>query len=286
MIARRQLLPGFRHRRWATAALVVLVVSAAVIAGDHSRGHVIAPSPQEHDVSSWAPPASRPLSDARAAALVTLRPESRPGNAAANDYVPTAAQLAAFHVAQRTAGDANRDFNPLTGYVSGRPGIAHPSTDDLIQWVSHKWGIPTDWIRAQLVVESNWNQGQRGDLAALGAAAYRRYPGSSRVAGTHSVYESLGISQEKWLPDGSVGAGTEPLRWKSTAFNLDYYAATIRYYYDGDCSWCSAGYRTAQAWDSIGAWFSPQPWRNPGARAYVRKIQNALAQGIWTQPGF
>ncbi len=242
------------------------------------------PGPREHDVTAWAPPGERPLSDARAAALVTRVAENRPGNAAANDYVPTDAELAAFHAAQARARTRGV-YNPLTVHVTGRPGIAHPSTDDLIQWVSHKWGIPTNWIRAQLVVESDWRQDQRGDSSEVSARWFRLYPKFSRVSGRH-VFESLGIAQEKWIPNGSVGAGTEPLRWRSTAFNLDYYAATLRYYYDGDCSWCSSSYRPGEAWNSVGAWFSPQPWGNSEAASYIAQVRAALAEHPWTRAGF
>src|SRR5919204_575681 len=69
------------------------------------------------------------------------------------------------------------------------------------------------------------------------------------------AYQSMGIAQVKWTPDGAVGAGTEPLRWLSTAFNLDYYAATLRYYYDGACNWCGPDYSPAQGWKSAGAWY-------------------------------
>ena len=234
---------------------------------------------------AWAPPGARPLSDAQAAALVTRRPELRPANAAANRYVPTVAQLAAFHDAQSKAR-ADVDYNPLTAYVTGRPGLVDPSTDELIQWVSHKWGIPTNWIRAEMVAESGWNQAMRGDLTRVGKRAYATYPPFSRVPNTGEVYQSLGIAQVKWVAGGSVGIGTEPLRWKSTAFNLDYYAATVRYFYDGECSWCSAGYRRGLAWKSIGAWDSPEPWGNAGSRRYLRSVQAELAERPWTRLGF
>jgi hypothetical protein len=263
------------RRGRATILLVVLVALIATRSAVHSHAH-------EHDVTAWTSPRSRPLSDAQAAALVTRTPEVRPGNAAANRYVPSTAQLAAFHAAQRRAGF----FNPLTAYVTGRPGIPDPSTDDLIQWVSHKWGIPTDWIRADLVVESDWYQGQRGDRTAVGPAAYRSYPPFSRIAGTADVYTSLGIAQVKWLPEAQIGIGTEPLRWESTAFNLDFFAASVRYYYDGYCGWCTSGYSAGETWNSIGAWDSPEPWENALSRAYLRDVQLALALRAWTHGEF
>ena len=140
-----------RRRGWSVAALVLAAgaaVLALVLTSGHGGGGGVIPQPGERDVTSWAPPEAKPLSDPRAAALITRAPENRRANAGANNYVPSARQLAAFHEQARAA--AGGSFNPLTVYVTGRPGIDHPSTDDLIQWVSHKWGIPTDWIRAQV----------------------------------------------------------------------------------------------------------------------------------------
>ncbi len=70
------------------------------------------------------------------------------------------------------------------------------------------------------------------------------------------MYQSLGIMQVKWTPEG-LHPGTEPLRWKSTAFNADYWGSVVRYYYDGLCYWCSPDYTPGQEWASIGAWYSP-----------------------------
>ena len=281
MAAGRRL--GEPSRRSSRVAALVLLAGAAlalVLAVRHEGSGI--PQRGERDVRSWAPPDARPLPDARAAALITRTPENRPANAPANDYVPSERQLAAFEARARTAANAN----PLAAYVTGRPGIHRPSTDDLIQWVSHKWGIPTDWIRAQVEVESQWRQDALGDRATVAAGTLRRYPRLARAAGGSAAYESLGIAQVKWAPNGSVGAGTEPLRWESTAFDLDYYAATLRYYYDGYCGWCSAGYRPGQSWRSIGAWFSPEPWANASARDYVDAVRVALAEQSWTDSGF
>ena len=263
--------------------LLAALASVALLAAELPRATTH--GARERDVSAWTSPNARPLSDSQAAALVTRRPETRPANAVANRYVPGAAELAAFHAAQGRARRTGGLDNPLTAYVTGRSGIVHPSTDDLIQWVSHKWGIPTDWIRADMVVESDWKQSQRGDLTTVSAPHYALYPGFSRVAGSSNVYASLGIAQVKWLTDGSVGPGTEPLRWQSTAFNLDYFAATVRYYYDGYCSWCEGRYHAGQRWNSIGAWDSPQPWEDAKSRAYISVVQAALDGRAWTHLG-
>ncbi len=237
-------------------------------------------------VTQWSPPGTPPMSDASAASLVSRAPEAVPDNADQNRYVPSRSELDAFRSSRTTDGRTTVQFNPLLRYVTGRPGgLSNPSTDDLIQWVSHKWGIPTNLIRAQMMVESRWRQGYRGDQGRVSADWYRQYPRTARIAGGTDVYQSLGISQVKWAPDGSLHAGTEPLRWKSTAFSLDYYAATVRYYYDGLCRWCHPGYRAGQTWGSTGAWYSPQPWANEEARTYNRNVLQALGARSWNQIG-
>jgi hypothetical protein len=244
------------------AGLVALAIFVAIVAvssiawSGRDRKAEIA----THDVRAWAKPRSKPLSDKRAATLVTHRRETVPGNVQANLYVPTRDQIAAFRAGKNPNGRTRRPLNPLTRYVTGRPGLRRPSTDDLIQWVSHKWRIPTDSIRAVAFVESRWNQAHVGD-------------------GGHS----LGIAQVKWRPDGSVGTGTEPLRRLSTAFNLDFYGASIRYYYDGRCGWCRGNYGPGQAWNSVGAWYSPSPWSGPDAQDYVQEVQQALQNHSWTR---
>jgi hypothetical protein len=232
--------------------------------------------------TTWAPVGSLPLSDSQAAALVTPEPEVRPGNAAANDFVPTSAQLAEFY--QSTPGFLN---DPLRQYVTGQPGIPNPSTDDLIQWAAHKWGIPENWIRAEMVVESDWNQGMRGDLTNVVPSWYGLYPQQSQVPSSSNVYQSLGVMQVRWLGDNTgVGAGTEPLRWESTAFNLDFYASTVRWLYDGytaNLPWIPNIYK-GSTWNSIGGWYGGGG--NAAAQKYVAQVQRVLGQSTWTQPGF
>jgi hypothetical protein len=242
-------------------------------------------TPQE----TWAPVGAAPLSDGDAAVLVTHRPENRPGNTAANQYVPSDAELDAFQSAPGI-------FNPLTRYVTGQPGLDDPSTDDLIQWAAHKWGIPEDWLRAEYVQESGWHQNRgpnqgRGDPRQTSESECLRHPSFARIDSNgdghcDGAYESLGITQVKWRPSNSPHPGTEPLRWKSTAFNIDYQAATVRYYYDGLCNWCGPGYSAGQAWNSIGAWFSPRPWLNSGQLTYIARVQRHLANRTWALPGF
>jgi hypothetical protein len=168
--------------------------------------------------------------------------------------------------------------------------MRHPSTDDLIQWAAHKWGIPENWLRAEYVVESYWNQFNLGDDTRVSSRWYRLYPYQSRIPHTSNVYQSLGITQVRWAPDGSLGAGTEPLRWESTAFNVDEQAATVRFYYDNPSgarsSWGDPTYRPCQAWPSIGAWYNPYPWGNAGQADYIRTVRGDLAARQWSSSSF
>ena len=256
--------------------------------GARSRWQYAAPGARGAQ-TAWAPVRAAPLADAAAAALVTHRPEIRTGNAAANAYVPSDSELAPFHAAHDSYGEAESYFNPLRRYVTGRSKLANPSTDDLIQWTAHKWGIPEDVIRAQMAVESWWRQSAMGDLTSESNPG--AFPAFSCPGGGPSCYESLGLAQDRWRPDASLNPGSEPLRWKSTAFNLDLYGANIRFYYDGYAAqWgpgmTANGYTAGQDWMSIGAHFNPYPWNNQGQRDYIGKVKDYLAQRIWTKPDF
>ncbi|HLW94971.1 MAG TPA: hypothetical protein VKS25_06320 [Solirubrobacteraceae bacterium] len=241
-------------------------------------------------LTAWVPASGgiyTPLSDAQAASDVTPEAENRPANTPENDDMPSAAALQAFYSARNNNGQTVVQANPydadVTGHYTG-------TTDQIIQWAAWKWGIPADWLRAEYVQESRWNMSQLGDEASVTPTEYQEYPAASRVPGTDQVYQSMGISQIKWTPDGSVGAGTEPLRWQSTAFNVDYQAAQIRFYFDNPDSlrsaWGDSTYAPGNAWDSLGGWFSPYPWLNAGQLAYVVEVQAHLAARSWAQPGF
>ncbi len=232
----------------------------------------------------WASPGRPPLSDRAAAALVVREPETRPENYAANNYIPSNAELRAFRNAHTTQGRSILNDVPEYRYVTGRPGLHNPSTDDLIQWAARKWGIPTDVYRAQIYFESLDIQGLQYDAASVSPRDYWQYPAQSRIT-PYEVYQSIGISQIKWQPFNKLNAGAEPLRWKSTAWALDFSAATVRYYYDGRCSWCGRGYHKGEEWQSIGAYNAPIPWLNNAKRAwYIRKVKSALRDRSWLSP--
>ncbi len=289
----------------ALASLLVLPLTAA--AGPRRAATVRETDPQ----TTWAacnanaglstPSTFQPLSDAAAAKLVTPEPETRPYNdrpysingksyPAVNDFVPSWLAILRFRLAKTSTGQNVLAFNPYLRYVDGRDGLVSPSTDDLIQWAAHKWGIPEDWLRAQYALESSWNAFNLGDDVTVSSAWYADYPSQARVPNSLNVFQSMGISQVRWAPDGSLGAGTDPLRWESTAFNIDFQAATVRFFYDNPQGarslWGDSSYAPCQQWASIGGWFSPYPWNNAGQAQYIGTVQSYLSQQIWTTPSF
>lgn len=250
---------------------------------------------------SGAPSTFTPLSDQAAAALVTPEPETRPDNAmpysidgvsypATNAYVPSDQQLATFRSAIDSLGEPILTLDPYLRYVDGHDGLRNATTDELIQWAAHKWGIPENWLRAEYVLESYWNSWFLGDLTPVSATDYGKYPVQARVPGTPNVYQSLGITQVRWDPKGDFGAGTEPLRWRSTAFNVDFQAATVRFFYDNPgrsrTAWGDASYKPCQQWNSIGGWFAPYPWSNAPQAQYARTVQHNLATTAWKSSSF
>ena len=247
---------------------------------------VSAPALSLVGIAAWRAPGVAPLSDAQAAGRVQSVDEVRPDNSRwrgtlppPNAYRPSADELAAFRHGQVDGyGRTQLEYNPLAAHVTGN---FSGTTDEILQWVAHKWGIPEDVVRAVALNESSWWMSQLGDRRTVSDPS--KYPTYSRVEGTSDVYESLGIMQVRWNPWG-LHQGTEPLRWKSTAFNADYWASVVRYYYDGLCYWCGPDYSAGQEWASIGAWYNPSPWGSTGG--YIDSVEYDSTQHVWTQAGF
>jgi hypothetical protein len=110
----------------------------------------------------------------------------------------------------------------ITGNFTG-------TTDEIIQWGAYKWGIDPDIVRAVAVKESYWNQDGEGDWDEWG---------NSR---SHSLIQ---------IRD-DVNPATYPLSRESTAFALDYYGATLRFYYDGCADWLGWGYGAGDIWGAV-----------------------------------
>lgn len=225
-----------------------------------SGGTVAAPSTNETLRATTRPVGSPALSDAEAASRVRRSPwEPRPQNFTANHTVPTDAELQAFRAAQAAldAWNVNPYAQQVTGQFTG-------TTDEIIQWAAWKWGIDEDVIRAQATAESWWKQDG---------------------VGQDGTYRSYGLMQVL-----DQYAGTAPLSSKSTAFNVDFYAAQLRFVYDGLNRWFNdvprgQTYVAGDLWGSVGSWFAGAWWTQPAA-TYIDIVKGHVADRDWAQPGF
>jgi hypothetical protein len=183
--------------------------------------------------------------------------EPRTVNAAANNRVPTADELSSFRAAATNSwGNCNGFKQQITGAFTG-------TTDEIIQWAAWKWGIDEDVVRALAVQETWWRMSDVGD----GGLSY-------------------GITQIK----RTVQLGTFPLSRDSTAFNLDYFGAFIRHYYEGCATWLNTvergqQYAAGDLWGSLGAWYAGR-WYTSAAQTYIESVRGRLTARTWAQPGF
>ncbi len=96
------------------------------------------------------PPGGTLPSEATCASLVQPSSwEPRPDNTSANHTVPTSVQLdgvAPWNEAVGVDPRADAFRKEITGHYTG-------TTDEILQWVACKWGVPVDVVRAEAVVE-------------------------------------------------------------------------------------------------------------------------------------
>ncbi len=99
---------------------------------------------------------------------------------------------------------------------------------------------------------------------------------------------SYGLMQIK----STVSKGTFPLSQQSTGFNVDYFGASMRYYFDGAATWlndpcCFGGttYKAGDIWGSAGAWYAGR-WYTAGAVVYIDSVKSHLSNRTWSQAGF
>ncbi len=207
-----------------------------------------------HGKATLRPVGWAALSDEEAASRVRRESdEQRPENSDANATTPTRAQLRAFYAAG-SWGRCEAMRRRATGDFTG-------TTDEIIQWAAHKWGLDEDVLRAVAVVETNWNQGFHGDI------------GNG---------ESYGLMQLK----SSVQQGTFPLSKRSTPFAVDFYGAGQRFLLEGCASYLEGtSYKAGDMWGSVGAWYSGR-WYDRLADVYIGNVKRALSSRPWEQAGF
>lgn len=194
------------------------------------------------------PVGSPPLSDSEAAARVTPVPwEPRPGNTLQNHTVPTKDQIDYWNSQPENSWAKGQ----VTGNFTG-------TTDEIIQWAAHKWGWDEDVFRAVAAVESWWDQNAGGP-----------------------EYQGGGLMSMTW----SQSPGSLPIGMDSTAWNIDYFAGSMRWYFDGHATWLNhvergRDYAAGDAWGSIGAWYAGR-WYTDGANWYIDKVQRYMNERVW-----
>jgi hypothetical protein len=228
------------------------------------------------------PPATtttvRPTTTTAAATTTTVRPTTTtaappggrfatlppgtalPSGATCATRVRPAAEVRAVNATYNaTAGTrANTLYPRADGAYTG-------TTDQILQWVACKWGLDEDVVRAQIAVESWWDQRAVGDNG-----------------------ESFGLGQVRVPYHGTAFVDDNAKR--SSAYNVDYTYAHWRSCYEGEMTWLNtvergATYVAGDAWGCLGVWFSGR-WHTAAAEGYIAKVKDYLAQRVWTTPGF
>lgn len=226
-----------------------------------------------------APGAALPSEASCAAHIQRASWEPRPQNTAANQRIPSGAQLAALSVWGAAMGldpRADQLRQQMTGGFTG-------TTDEILQWVACKWGVPVDVVRAEAVVESSWLQSTQGDQTSDQSVC----PPGTWSGG--SCNQSYGILQIMY----QYNASAWPMSRDDTAFSAEYVYGMIRACYEGWTTYLRAmtplpgypAYRAGDLWGCLGRWYSGG-WYDQGAIDYIAKVKAVYDQKPWRSPGF
>jgi len=204
--------------------------------------------------------------------------EPRPQNDQANHMTPS--------LTFKTAGYSGMEnhaavFGRVDGQFTG-------TTDEIIQWAAAKWGLPDNLIRAEAVVESYWYQDNRnssGDpISGEGYGDFGSCGGSPPPSGYGANGPaSFGMMQDKWcaLKDPSApGYDGWPWSERSTAYNMDLFAAVIRGCYEGWDTWLGGSYHSGDLLGCVGRWYSGA-WYTAGAVQYINGVKALEKSQPW-----
>jgi autotransporter family porin len=215
------------------------------------------------DFGTIAPGSPLP-SDAACAAGVRPAPEIRPGNSVGNSTPGSSKTMPAEDWVGATTW-RDKYYPRVDGAFTG-------TTDEILQWVSCKWGIDEDVTRARAAVESTWRQDFLGDAG-----------------------HSTGILQVKCMFDGDPHRYTYPECSNSTSYNADYATAFVRACYDNLFAENGWFHNTVPAtptdpsidqrlWECVGLWFSGQFMANDSA--YIAAVKQQYASKPWLRSGY
>jgi hypothetical protein len=144
------------------------------------------------------------------------------------------------------------------------------TTEQVLRWVSCKWGFDEDITRARAVTESSWLMSTAGDITDNEL--------DCDFLGLESPCpQSYGLLQVK----GTVHTGTFPYSTESSAFGAEYAMAWLRACYEGSFTWLiDDGYVAGDEWGCVGAWFSGE-WLDDAALGYIEEVKHNLETRAW-----
>ena len=179
--------------------------------------------------------------------------------------------------------DADPAKAPFTARVDGNFA---GTTDEIIQWAACKWGVDEDYVRAQLVAESYWDQvNSLGDWGTTATSCEPRFPFGTGGR-TGQCPESFGLGQTRFPYMSSAF----PHAYDSSAYNLDVTYAIWRSCFEGTETWLNTVergrvYAAGDMLGCMGRWFAGR-WYTPGAVNYMNAVQGHLVDRTWETAAF
>lgn len=183
---------------------------------------------------------------------------------------------------QNRAANSTPGTNPHDEYRRVRGNFVG-TTDEIIQWAACKHGVDEDLARAQMVIESWWDQAAGGDLTTDQSLCHPTVRTSSGPCP-----ESVGLSQIRFEFHGPAYEDENALR--STAYNVDYAYELWRRCYEGELTWLNTvergrDYGAGDALGCLGVWFSGR-WYTDAAIGYIDRVVEARDDRTWESPEF
>ena len=243
--------------------------------------------------------------------------EPRPTNTEANGRMPDPVAVAEAFGSRPRSGPA-KAYKPRwdTWLLPRVDGAFTGTTDEIMQWAACKWGLADDLLRAITVQESTWYQYATdpsggcvltrgcGDmiteptdatleycqgLADVGGYDYQADHGSGICPKTFSIAGVMSWQDPMWGPFPGNQNGTFPFNRDSTAFAVDYLAASLRGCVEGWEPWLGTTgrrpYRRGEVWGCVGSWYAGA-WRTPPAREYIALVRQAVDRRMWLDASF
>jgi len=224
-----------------------------------------------------------PLSDKEATDRVVSARETMPKNRRYNKKYPRSSKIKKYIKKDLWTWRVTDEGIDLQKEVTGRP-TERLTTDEIIQWTSHKWGLDEDMMRAQAMYESGWDQKAVGDFTSN----FDNCPRRPKIKGG-KCGESYGLYQMKVRY-------TAPSMWQyhrtSTPFNADYAAMIHRITWNGHFEFFDDGKNVSgsseygsseamlDAWGPFGSWYSGF-WNDGPALRYIQSVKQELKGRTW-----